>query len=1459
MDIKKFKRDELFNIVKDKILPANIVVDLGCGIRPQEFIIPKYHICVDPHNQYLEYLKKKYRYKSTTKYSFLNADWSQAIQIFPENSIETIFLLDVIEHLEKDVALRLLEITKRIITKQIVIFTPLGFIEQRHETDKDAWGLDGGRWQEHKSGWLPEDFGEGWQFFVCEDFHTHNNLGIKYDKPKGAFFAIFNSVKKINKNKPIFTVVVPTYNQAQYLGEALDSLINQTFPLWEAIIVNDGSTDNTKEVIEKYLSLDKRFKAIHKENGGVASALNTGIKHAQGEWISWLSSDDFFEPNKLEIHFNAIIENPDIKFFHTAWNVYLEDSKQKIAPIIWYDIPPVDFQVISLLKTNYINGISIAIHKSVFENIGYFDEKLLQGQDFDMWLRISSKYKRKFIFERTCTTRIHKGQTTFQFLEGGILDSSYSIIKFINENPFEALFPFTNLKDIEKLTNVLFEIVKLSSKKDAFLYKSGFTSIHIKKTLEWINNNFNKSQTHKIFQILEIMVNEFLKVINEDEIRHILKLFVMNKFSGFRKLNFVEHLINQINLMIRKGEQDHANILESYLSRFIKLNNQIVEYSPIFDKSKSIQKHFDINIGDIIFWNIEPSNIFNSIIHILKLKCGICENEFNIKLKIGFEKVSSSKEFICPKCYNIYKYTDSNLADKLVKYNEIKIGTNIQETSMKKNLAFFIKSANIIGGGTKVFFKYIEWLNRLGNNIIVYSFSKMPEWFKYNVKFIKIKNINDIKNDSIELLTFFSIFDLPLLLNILPINKLIHFCQGYEGYHYGYNFENVLEDKHLFNELHKIPVKLYAVSTHLVKLFREKFGRDVVYVPNSINHKYFYPFEFDSQKQEPTILFVGDPSHPLKGFDFLAASLKILQNSSLRINNLKLKIIVGFSSNTIYNFHKYHEQELKCEIIIKEKLSTYEMANEIRSSSVVVCTSWYEGFSLPLLEAMACGIPVITTKNGGAESYCVNNYNSFIVEYGDSENFIKYIVNILNNKIDLKKILRNAYRTSLQFNEHESVKALINAYEKFSNKKYPQEVVDKFINEIRNKSFVNKTINKLLTGEVSFLIFINYNVDTIKYYKELLKKYGRLVKEIIVIISSDNDKLYQELLEENYKNIELVLHSDESKLPEKINLGLAKVTGDLIFIMNGENELNDEIIYNLIEIADSDSIIGAVGITNNKFRKENQYLIDLKDEPINNLHKYYKGNNNYNVNDTLFVSLIKKEVIEKIGGYDERYYLKNYMDYDFYLRARLADFKVIILRDYIINHLHSNNYIEDYIKQSHNFFEMDRKTFINKWEVVPDENIFNITVTKKHDLIFPMGKNLFKHYFERTKLSLAERELDLAQESIVKALENYTDYESATIQKDELLNIAGNIFLANNNISKAQEYFEKELNLNPQSSSACYGLGNVFISQGNYEAAKIMFEWAVKNDPDNQKAKDALGKVNSLLGYELSHSSLDGG
>lgn len=199
-NIKWLERSELDRAAIKNILPCNISVDIGTGIRPHDLVNAAIYICCEPYAEYVDVLKQKVEDRADKIYVVEQKTWGEALECLTGICVDTVFLIDVIEHLTKDEGEVLLRRTESIARQQIVIFTPLGFVAQHSlEGGKDAWGLSGADWQEHKSGWKPEDFDNSWEIFACKDYHEYNNIGEKLDEAFGAFWAI----KTISNNAEI--------------------------------------------------------------------------------------------------------------------------------------------------------------------------------------------------------------------------------------------------------------------------------------------------------------------------------------------------------------------------------------------------------------------------------------------------------------------------------------------------------------------------------------------------------------------------------------------------------------------------------------------------------------------------------------------------------------------------------------------------------------------------------------------------------------------------------------------------------------------------------------------------------------------------------------------------------------------------------------------------------------------------------------------------------------------------------------------------------------------------------------------------------------------------------------------------------------------------------------------------------------------------------------------------------
>ena len=183
--------------------------------------------------------------------------------------------------------------------------------------------------------------------------------------------------------KPHVSVIIPVYNGTNYLAEAINSVFSQSYKDYEIIVVDDGSTDGTWDLMQEF---NPRIRGFRKENGGTASALNYGIKHALGDLICWLSHDDMFMPDKLERQTRFMAQNPQYALSYTDYIVI--DSRgaelsRRICP--WFER---SMMLRQLFLTNHIHGCSTMIRKAVFARAGYFSEKLKYTQDLEMWIRI---------------------------------------------------------------------------------------------------------------------------------------------------------------------------------------------------------------------------------------------------------------------------------------------------------------------------------------------------------------------------------------------------------------------------------------------------------------------------------------------------------------------------------------------------------------------------------------------------------------------------------------------------------------------------------------------------------------------------------------------------------------------------------------------------------------------------------------------------------------------------------------------------------------------------------------------------------------------------------------------------------------------------------------------------------------------------------------------------------------
>lgn len=310
--------------------------------------------------------------------------------------------------------------------------------------------------------------------------------------------------------KPLVSIIIPVYNGEKFLIEAIESCINQTYTNIEIIVVNDGSTDNTELICKEYKD---KIKYLSKKNGGVSTALNLGINESKGEYISWLSHDDFYLPNKITDEINVVLKSKKNSIIFSNYLVVNEKGKKCYEINFDKKFYLNENSAYLLIYSCSINGCAMLLPKIIFDKFGLFDTNLKYTQDYKKWMEIIScdfAYNDSFV---TCSRR-HKNQGTELFLcDSSELDELwYGMIKSLYKNNNYDRF--------------------LGYKESLYFFKNMFKNNPIMlKTISYINVNLGSIDE-------ELIKNNISKKIYDFGWEYSIwkKVIIYYKLFGFKKL-----------------------------------------------------------------------------------------------------------------------------------------------------------------------------------------------------------------------------------------------------------------------------------------------------------------------------------------------------------------------------------------------------------------------------------------------------------------------------------------------------------------------------------------------------------------------------------------------------------------------------------------------------------------------------------------------------------------------------------------------------------------------------------------------------------------------------------------------------------------------------------------------------------------------------------------------------------
>ena len=200
---------------------------------------------------------------------------------------------------------------------------------------------------------------------------------------------------------PRVSVVIPTYNAATMVEQAIQSVLAQTYRDLEIIVIDDGSTDDTENVVRPF---GERVRYFRQENQGVSAARNFGIKQARGEFIAFLDSDDLWAPEKLAEELPCLEGDPQLGLVYCDWAVI---SGQEVLHASYLETLPASSGYVfdELVQSGFILTSGVVVRRTCLNDVGDFDKSLSIAQDYDLWLRISYNWKVQLVAKRLFTKR----------------------------------------------------------------------------------------------------------------------------------------------------------------------------------------------------------------------------------------------------------------------------------------------------------------------------------------------------------------------------------------------------------------------------------------------------------------------------------------------------------------------------------------------------------------------------------------------------------------------------------------------------------------------------------------------------------------------------------------------------------------------------------------------------------------------------------------------------------------------------------------------------------------------------------------------------------------------------------------------------------------------------------------------------------------------------------------------
>ncbi|MCU7495313.1 MAG: glycosyltransferase [Ignavibacteria bacterium] len=1242
-------------------------------------------------------------------------------------------------------------------------------------------------------------------------------------------------------NEVRVSAIVSIYNSEKFIRGCLDDLLGQTLyekGQMEIVLVNSGSSQNEDAVIREYESKYPAIRYIRTdERETIYQAWNRGIKAASGKYITNANTDDRHRKDGLEIMANALDQNPGVALVYG--DIFVTNyENQTFENFIncGYQIKPGYKKEIML--TGCHMGPQPMWRKSLHRELGYFSEELKSAGDYEFWCRIATKYDMLHIAE---------------FL-GLYLENSSGIV---NENIKQSVVEANVVKR--------FYAAQLPSAKESFTnnyqfrhdsHNTGFVNICM---ITYNRLGYTKKSIESVLKytsyphVITVVDNG-----SEDGTREYLK--------GLKQRGIIKNLILLENNVGVARASNLAWLREPDAEYYLKLDNDIVLQKPGW-LADMVTVAGSIPEAGAVAYNFEP--VSYPIENI---------NGMNIRTKRGIlggacilipRKTNKLLGYWCED-YGLYGEEDADYGFR------VSVSGLLNIYMADENAGFHLPSGKAAAINPETYRavdvkeeieygQYRKWKDeqrirnvkggKLSFSLQGYANGKKPLYVKpeFATGYLKEHESDKALGKPIGLRN-------AGLSIIIPVYNKARFTEKclesiYKNTDVKLNYEVIVVDNASSDETPLLLAGYESKHGNFSLLKQESnlgFSRANNLAAKSARGEY--------------LVFLNNDTEVKKGW--LEPLLEMLEKDpSLSAAGSKLLYPDGRIQHAgvgIFNDKKVRDPLLAQHLYLNEP-SDYKEAGVVKT---------YQALTAACLMVRRSAFEEV----GGFDEEYWNGYEdvdlcfkmrekgyklayqpkSVVIHHesqSGGERFSRVKENISRlhekwlGKVKPDFIVEEDGRT------YASGEELIREYLPPEENAAASEVKEHKVEEHKvEKHKVEKRAERFVS-----IIILTFN--GFEFNKECISsilKHTKQKYELIVVDNASSDATvgYLEKLQKEHKNIKVIFNGTNLGFPAAINQALKAASGNYVLIANNDIVVTEGWLKRMLEVAESDARTGIVGPISNLVSGI-QMDKDAKYKTIPEMHSYAKKVRKQNAGETLeylrvsfLCTLIKKEVIDIIGGLDERFSPGNFEDDDFCLRSHIAGYRTVVAKDVFIHHYGSKSFRADGYEKYAQLIRLNEKKFLDKWGASIDEIWLEKKNVIERSICFPIHRDEFMESYKRALVHFFDGEYELAERALKRLIEIYEKKASAGVLDEygNALNLYGNICLKKKDLKKARGYFERELELKPASVSGSLGLGEVFFASGNYKEAREMFLIALEKDPKDSSAIAGLAKANGRLG-----------